>query len=308
MHQRGSNWVIILAAGEGQRVRALTVDDHGSPVPKQFCAVDGSSTMLGWTVERALRLVPRERIVAVVAEQHADLWSRELSALDPDLIAVQPENRGTAAGVFLPFSEVLRRDPGARILVLPSDHYVRDEERFCAALDAGVRAVEHGDDRVVLFGMHPRRFGADYGWILPSREGDPRAVRAVDVLAEGPDDAAARELMRRGALINTNAFVARAATLLRLYEHSASWLAEQFLQLEADRPDHAAALRGLYHTLPRCDFWTEVLARVPDMLAVLPVPECGWADLGSPARLKIFRSRGHLHPDLPIGPPGSWFG
>ncbi len=55
----GRNWVIILAAGEGRRVRALTVDTDGTPIPKQFCPLEEGTSMLRWTVDRALRLADK---------------------------------------------------------------------------------------------------------------------------------------------------------------------------------------------------------------------------------------------------------
>src|SRR5262245_3901959 len=35
------DWAIVLAAGEGTRLRSLTTMADGVPVPKQFCSLDG---------------------------------------------------------------------------------------------------------------------------------------------------------------------------------------------------------------------------------------------------------------------------
>ena len=60
-------WTIVLAAGDGTRLRGLSVDAEGASVPKQYWTIDGATTMLEWTLERAARLTPNHRIVPVVA-------------------------------------------------------------------------------------------------------------------------------------------------------------------------------------------------------------------------------------------------
>jgi len=124
-------WAILLAAGDGLRVRSFTTDARGASIPKQYCAFDGRHSMLRWAVNRAARLVPKRQIVAVVARQHQRLWQRELSDLAPENLLVQPQNKGTAAGLLLPLLDILRRDPQATILVLPSDHFVAPGHQRC---------------------------------------------------------------------------------------------------------------------------------------------------------------------------------
>jgi hypothetical protein len=47
-------------------------------------------------------------------------------------------------------------------------------------------------------------------------------------------------------------------------------------------------LRRLYRSLPSRDFSRELLQRCTDDLSVVPVPPCGWSDLGTPTRLLSF--------------------
>jgi CTP:molybdopterin cytidylyltransferase MocA len=52
-------WAIILAAGEGSRIRHFMSDGAGQKIPKQFWPIDGRETMLDWSIDRAERVVPR---------------------------------------------------------------------------------------------------------------------------------------------------------------------------------------------------------------------------------------------------------
>ena len=131
---RGRNWVILLAAGEGNRLRRLTMDGSGTAVPKQFCSLRNGPSLLHHALRRAENLAPRRRICAVVARQHARWWRESLSSLPPPNVIVQPENRGTAVGILLALLHILERDSIARLLVLPSDHHVIDEHALSAAM------------------------------------------------------------------------------------------------------------------------------------------------------------------------------
>ena len=98
----GNPWSIILAGGEGTRLRELTTTRAGVTVPKQFCSLAGGPTLLGETLRRAEGLSSRDRIVVVVSARHERFWKHDLRALPRENVIVQPEARGTAAGIFLP--------------------------------------------------------------------------------------------------------------------------------------------------------------------------------------------------------------
>src|SRR5688572_24218362 len=102
-------WAIVLAAGEGSRLRELTTRS-GVATPKQFCSLRGGRSLLGDALARAARIAPRKRILVIVAEEHRAFYEPELRGYAPENIVVQPRNRGTAAGILLPVLTVLERD------------------------------------------------------------------------------------------------------------------------------------------------------------------------------------------------------
>jgi len=72
MDQARSRWAIILAAGEGLRLQQITKDWRGLAAPKQFCSLQGGSTMLQVTLERAKCVAPPDHVIPIVAAQHAE--------------------------------------------------------------------------------------------------------------------------------------------------------------------------------------------------------------------------------------------
>jgi mannose-1-phosphate guanylyltransferase len=70
-------------------------------------------------------------------------------------VIVQPMNRGTANGILLPLLHIEARDPDARIVILPSDHYVRDEPILVTALESALGRLDNEVEEIILLGIHP---------------------------------------------------------------------------------------------------------------------------------------------------------
>ncbi|HEU4531195.1 MAG TPA: sugar phosphate nucleotidyltransferase [Steroidobacteraceae bacterium] len=281
-----NTWALVLAAGEGSRLRSLTTDATGTAVPKQFCSLDGGPSLLQEALHRAQAVAPRERICTVVAEQHRRWWQGALWSLPAANVIVQPRNRGTALGVLLPVLKILARDPLARIVFLPADHYVRDEHVLALALGVAVADLERHPDELLLLGIAPEEADPELGYILP---GLPEAGGALSVqrFVEKPAVAAARELIGAGGLWNSFIFAANGFAVL-------SMLRERMPEV-VDRMETALArdgdLRGvntlaeLYAELPEVDFSRHIMQGAERRLRVAPVPRCGWSDLGTPRRV-----------------------
>jgi mannose-1-phosphate guanylyltransferase len=291
MEEFGHLWAILLAAGDGNRVRSLTSDAEGAPVPKQFWSWGGHGSLMRQTIGRAAGLVPLNRIVPVVASQHRQWWERDLADLPPENIVIQPQNKGTAAGILLPFMHIVRRDPLARFLVLPCDHFVENEDLLREALVAGLEVSLKHSDRVVLLGMQPEASDPEYGWIVPEGSLDEGAARRVSTFIEKPDRDTAQSLARRGGLLNSLILVASARALLQVYDRAAPQLVARFVSWREEAPGGWLDLEELYRLLPPCDFSHDVLEQSPEWLSVLPVSRCGWVDLGTPNRLRPFLGR-----------------
>lgn len=278
-------WAIVLAAGDGSRVSAFTLDASNRPVPKQYCAFGTATTLLDRALARAQGLVPQSRIAIVVAEQHGEWWNSALAGWPADNVVVQPRNRGTAVGLLLGILHVMRRDHEARFLVLPSDHHVEDEAVLHAACASALAGLRCAADRMVLLGMTPRELDTEYGWILcgrPHREG----LREVVRFQEKPDATTAGRLRKRGAILNTFMFAATGPKLLTVYERTAPALLRSLAT--AMRHGGASTLRAAYDGLTAADFSRDVLEQSTEHLAAATVPSCGWSDLGTPDRLMAF--------------------
>lgn len=120
-------WAVVLAGGDGVRLRSLTRRITGDERPKQFCRILGGRTLLEQTRRRAGLAVTSDRIVPVVTRAHEQFYAAPLADLPERQLAVQPENRGTGAAILYALLRIAALAPTGRVVVLPSDHYVSDE-------------------------------------------------------------------------------------------------------------------------------------------------------------------------------------
>ncbi len=296
MATRQRTWAVVLAAGDGTRLAHLTRDARGNAVPKQFCSLNGGGSLLQEAMHRARRLVPRERLTVIVAEQHRRWWGPTLWSLPTSNIVVQPQNRGTANGILLATLHILERDPLARIVFLPADHYVRDERALGDTLRDAATLLTRDIEGLLLIGVEPEEADPELGYIVPAAPGADGTER-VARFVEKPDLATARSLIEGGALWNSFIFAARGPALLGLMRERMPEIVDRMstaLARDARVWSSGRALRELYDELPSIDFSRTVAQGAEDSMRVITAPACGWSDLGTPQRVAETLRRLHL--------------
>lgn len=240
--QSRSRWILILAGGEGVRMRSTIETCLGESRPKQFCAFTGERTMLQHTIDRAMTLAPEEHIVTVICEGQRRFVAEQNGhgRKHPGTVLEQPVNRGTAAAVFFGLSYISQCDPNATVLVLPSDHFAFPESQFLSQLEEALQYAERDSgNTLLLLGVEPDGPECDYGWIktdngrTKSHHGQNGSkIQAVESLHEKPGPEAACDLYLEGRLWNTMIMAARIDTFWKLLEkHLPSMLRDfRFLQ------------------------------------------------------------------------------
>lgn len=283
-------WSIILAGGNGDRLRPAISRWFGHHKPKQYCTFVGTRSMLQHTIDRADRLAAPERRVTVIAEAHQHLAWEQIEDRSVGTVISQPLNRDTAAGIFFPLTYVRARDAEATVVIYPSDHFVCPEDRFLEIVGRAVSAAEWLTDRLVMLGVQPDRVEREYGWIEAGGElgwASGHQVRAVHSFVEKPDHAEGVTEKRSGMWWNTLVIAAKLETLWKL-----GWQCFPKMMPLFERLGHAigtsyegTVLESIYRVMPAWNFSSHLLARVTDHLAVLELAGVSWSDWGSPERI-----------------------
>ncbi|MEX2471581.1 MAG: mannose-1-phosphate guanylyltransferase/mannose-6-phosphate isomerase [Gemmatimonadota bacterium] len=240
---------VLMCGGSGTRLWPLS----RASAPKQFVPLTGDRSLLR---ETCARVAPHagSHWIAVTNVDHRFLVAEQLreEGVEQTAILLEPVARNTAPAIAVAALEALAKGPGTAeevdpdadpiLLVLPSDHVIRDQAAFGDALAHAVTAAASG--ALVTFGVVPTGPSTGYGYIraadgtakgtaMAGAADGPAAARPVAEFVEKPDaDTAARYVASGDYFWNSGMFVFRASRYLA--------------ELERHRPDMLALCRKAY--------------------------------------------------------------
>ncbi len=270
---------VILSGGSGTRLWPMSRDLF----PKQLLALIGQESLLAATARR----VSGEGFagpVIVCNKDHRFMVQDQLAnaGISPEAIIIEPVARNTAPAIAAAAALIRSRDPSGLLLVLPSDHIIRDLSALSRAIGAAAEAAEAGC--LVTFGITPTAPETGYGYIrsgekLASVDGAYRIAQFV----EKPDLAAASSYLTAGDWNwNSGMFVFPVGLFL-----------EELMRFEPELVAHAIqALDGAKQEGAIVALAPEAFAECPSKSidyalmertahsAVVPA-NLGWSDIGS---------------------------
>jgi len=273
---------VILSGGSGTRLWPLS----RSMYPKQFIRFhnDQKSSFLGATLTR---LAPSKDIhapILLINNNHRFLVREELEKahIEAAAIILEPVARNTAPAIAVAALAALKQSADAILVVMPSDHVVRDEAKFAAAVKAAAKVAASG--KLVLFGIKPDTPHTGYGYIRKGAALDAASgAFAVDAFVEKPDAAKAKTYLESGSYFwNSGIFVLNARVLI----DEMNRLHPEIVAAATAALDHAASDLGFtrlehdaFAKAPNISIDYAVMEKTK-AAAMLPI-DVGWSDVGS---------------------------
>jgi mannose-1-phosphate guanylyltransferase/mannose-6-phosphate isomerase len=245
-------------------------------LPKQFAALIGERSTFQETV---LRVSGLGRPLIVTNQAQCFLAQQQLAALaiESDILA-EPARRDSGPAIAAGCLAIAREDPEAFVLVLPSDHVMRDPNAFRQAISAGVPAAKDG--RLVTFGVTPTHAETGYGYIEPGESIAP-GVASVVRFAEKPCAAKAEQYVGDGLLWNSGNFLFKASALVEEYKRfDPATIAALSEALETGTTCSGVTVLGDAYERATPNSIDYAVMEKTDRAAVVPM-SCGWSDIGS---------------------------
>lgn len=222
--------------------------------------------------------------VVICNEEHRFLVAEQLRSIGakPELLLLEPMGRNTAPAVAAAAIALAKKDPKALMLVLPSDHVIKDIPSFHRAIRLAANAA--GSGMLTTFGIIPDAPETGYGYINRG-ETVPRleSTFAIQRFVEKPDAPTAQKMIESGDYYwNSGMFMLEAGSFLEeLNTHAPAIVTAVRKSMEAAKID-----------LDFCRLDKESFAACPSISldyavmektrkgAVVPV-NMGWSDVGS---------------------------
>jgi mannose-1-phosphate guanylyltransferase/mannose-6-phosphate isomerase len=275
---------VILSGGSGTRLWPVSRELN----PKQFLDFFGKHSLFQQT---ALRVKSKdfERPIVVCNNEHRFTAAEELQkiGIEPHSIILEPCARNTAPAIAIAAIGVITSDQkNDVILVMPSDHIIRDEKKFITQVKNSFAAAQAG--YLITFGIMPDKAETGYGYIKKSAEvKDFSEVFSVEKFIEKPNQETAEKFLAEGKsfgnyLWNSGIFMFRASAYLEALQ---KYHNDIFI---ACINSHNKARRDLdFMRLPEEDFGQcanisidYAVMEKAEKVAVVPV-NIGWSDVGS---------------------------
>jgi mannose-1-phosphate guanylyltransferase len=289
-------WGIVLAGGDGTRLRELTQRVWGDR-PKQYCPILSDRTLLEETQRRAELSIPREQILLSLMQAHEQYYLPSLGR-GPSPRLVQPCNKGTAPAILYGLLRIAQMDADAIVTIFPCDHYYSPESALTGALESVLEIAARHPRSLILLAAEPDEAEIEYGWIeIGEGVGRQTGLFRVDGFYEKPSRAVAEALLETGSLWNTSVIAGHVRAFLNMAWEKVPDLLEL---LDATAyPSHGAEVRipaSVYAQITPVDFSHQVLAFAANRLLAFQMEEIDWSDLGNPDRVfsALLRRNGNL--------------
>jgi mannose-1-phosphate guanylyltransferase/mannose-6-phosphate isomerase len=278
---------VLLAGGTGSRLWPISRELY----PKQLVNLVGADSLVQSTIKRLLPELDAANVRIVCGEEHFYEIARHLEEINVPAagkIISEPCGRNTAPAILLATLNILKKDKDAVLLVFPSDHVIRDAERFREHLKKAVSLAQK--NYIVTFGIKPDAPETGYGYIEGARPVDKDAL-SVKRFVEKPDEKTAEKYLKAGNFFwNSGMFAFKASVMLREFRTYEPALLKKMQKIVSSGPKITAAQYG---ELPDISIDYAIMEKTKKGV-VLP-SDFGWSDIGSWKSLYDFLPKGDFN-------------
>jgi len=273
-------YAVIMAGGTGTRFWPRSREEK----PKQFLSILDSKTLIQMTIERLTPLIDKKHIFLVMNPQQQTQLLAQLPDFIPEQIILEPFGKNTAPCIGLAAIHLQVLHPDSVMVVLPSDHIIRDVKTFHQALQIG-EEMAIKSDAMITIGITPNRPATGYGYIQHSEKAlhsDGISVYKVKTFAEKPIFETAKLFLKSGDFLwNSGIFIWKTATILREIR---SHLPELYIGLEKlqktiGKVNYPKQLERFYRQIRSISIDYGVMEDAQNVYVIKC--DLGWNDVGS---------------------------
>ena len=274
---------VILCGGSGSRLWPLSRKSY----PKQFLILEGNIelTLLQKTLKRLETFENISKPIIICNEDHRFLVAEQCRAIDivPEEIILEPVGKNTASAIALASLRALDINKEANLIVLSSDHIIKNEQQFLEAVECGLNLSFN--NKIVTFGVIPDRPETGYGYIQTKNRIDINNLKGhkIKKFIEKPDYKKAQEYISEGNYVwNSGIFIFKASIIVKELEkysdNNLDIIKSSLIESKRDL-DFLRIDKDLFEKCEDISIDNAVMEKT-ELGVVVPIDN-GWSDIGS---------------------------
>ena len=274
---------IILSGGSGTRLWPLSREHF----PKQYIALDSSDNLSFFqkTQKRLEGLKSIENPIIICNEEQRFLVAEQMReiSISPKSIILEPFGKNTAPAIAIAALKTFEENDEKILLVLSSDHEIKDPLSFKKAIEIGINDAKKG--KIVTFGIKPDFPETGYGYIETTEKISPQLVRSFTVknfIEKPPLEKAKEYISNDHFLWNSGIFLFKSSTvinILKKYEPELVAICEDSLSKSSKDYDFQRLEKNSFKLCPSISIDNAIMEKTKDA-CVVPL-SAGWSDVGN---------------------------
>ncbi|MFZ2025162.1 MAG: sugar phosphate nucleotidyltransferase [Microgenomates group bacterium] len=279
---------IVFAGGVGTRLWPLSRKKS----PKQFEKIIGDKSTLQLAVGRVQPDFTWNDIYVSTGKQYVEIVESQLTELPKGHVIGEPVMRDVGPAVGLVTALFATVSPDEPMVILWSDHLVKNEVLFRKILKAAGTVVSRDQDKIVFVSQKPRFASENLGWIdfgETVETEDGVAMHAFVDFQYRPDEATAKKYFESGHHAwNLGYFVTTPRFLLSQYKKFVPNVYEGLQEIAAawHTDKYEIVLEKVYPTLEKISFDNAILEKLDPASALVVSENIEWSDIGAWEALK----------------------
>lgn len=280
--------IVIFAGGVGTRLWPLS-RKHS---PKQFEKVVGEKSTLKLTVERLLPAFKAKDLYVSSNREYLKIVREQAAEIPAENIIGEPKMRDVGPAVGLMTAILIREAPNTPMVILWSDHIVREGELFRKILLTVEKLVRKEPEKIVFISQKPRFASQNLGWIEYGKvlkEAEGLKFHQFLGFKYRPDSETAARFFRSGRHAwNLGYFVTTPSFLWKKYQQFVPEMAKELQNIKDAWKTKAwkKTLERIYPKLEKIHFDNAILERLLPEEGYVISEDLRWSDIGAWEALK----------------------
>ena len=273
---------VILSGGSGSRLWPLSRASY----PKQYLNIDEKNkfSLLQNTYLRLRGIKNLKPPIIISNERQRFIVAEQMREIDvkPSSIIIEPNGKNTAPAIALAAIEALKIYDDPTLLILSSDHKIRNEIKFQKVIQNGLKHANNG--RLVSFGIIPEEPETGYGYIESYDELiDDNSASVIKKFIEKPNLDLAKELIKdKHYLWNSGIFLFKASEIIKeleKFEPELIRICAESLEKGFKDLDFFRINKEIFKNCPNIPIDIAVMEKTT--LGTVLILNAGWDDIGN---------------------------